>query len=719
MVAFVMSACSKSSDNEHERKPEQVISEKSEKIYPTESPVADKAILRNKVPENALAYFRIPNPWGFFAAPKGNPMALALAHPANIDAVKQLQQSLHELTKNYLNDPQAEVMASLLLYHLISPVEIMLTIPDAKSRAPLPNILITAKMNFKLIDEVNAWIEKSTSVNRNVRLIKSLGQDGYGLMALGPLAFQVYFNMTDQQLWFMYEPGANDTALKNKLASLKLVDTLTHPMFKLEQQIDQSQRGLFNWLNIGKAMPMLDTMLKPQLKTQLKALGLYEVQSIASGWGVSEQKGRLKVIVERPNKGLRQFSPVISNKMGLKTAGMPNALASISMPDKRQLQQIEKKITQQLGESSLLKYHRALNKIDKSIGFSVYDMLDAIGPELLVYSDQAGEYFAVALRNREKFQMAINKLVQKFQLQYEQKTIKGKLYHHLKTHSPEDEMKEGATLQKNEPMKLLERFNTNHFYWIEDQGYLIFSGVPQALFDRNQYSQRVLVKQWLDEDQKQNGQSSWLLISMNVANVPRYFYYGYLQLLSFLGDISSSPVDLFQLPGALALDLPQSGGYGVQLDLSDQYVTLEFIFENNPLEIVVAGQGVTSLAVIGVLAAVASPAYEDYILRAKVASGFIEIRRIQRLIEIHWLEKNVFPDAERIDEWLTQQMPDKNLTAQVIPDVGTIVITFMTPKALSGKKIKIQPEVDNQKLVWQCSTDLPKKMIGQRQCIAF
>ena len=54
---------------------------------------------------------------------------------------------------------------------------------------------------------------------------------------------------------------------------------------------------------------------------------------------------------------------------------------------------------------------------------------------------------------------------------------------------------------------------------------------------------------------------------------------------------------------------------------TENELSLELAFEHNPLEILSSGGGYTGVAAIGILAAIAVPAYQDYTVRARVQEG--------------------------------------------------------------------------------------------------
>ena len=136
---------------------------------------------------------------------------------------------------------------------------------------------------------------------------------------------------------------------------------------------------------------------------------------------------------------------------------------------------------------------------------------------------------------------------------------------------------------------------------------MIFGQVPQLLIDRSRSTQRTPLGLWLRTKQGQDASAALLLASTTIDNTPRYLYYLYVSALQLLADMSSAELDVFTLPTALDLDLPDKGTYGFQLDFSDPFIGLEMVFENNPLEFLAAMDFKTVLAT-AMGAAVAVPA---------------------------------------------------------------------------------------------------------------
>jgi Tfp pilus assembly major pilin PilA len=289
--------------------------------------------------------------------------------------------------------------------------------------------------------------------------------------------------------------------------------------------------------------------------------------------------------------------------------------------------------------------------------------------------------------------------VKLFGLVYKTREINGKVYHHLMMPA---ELLEVSPQEQPESevevflLGLVSKLNT-HLYWVEEEGYFIFAGIPQGLFDRQLYEERVPIQQWLKQEQRQDIQSSLFFISTTLSDTPRQLYYAYLQTLIVLAELADAEMDLFSLPSAMELNLPKNGTYGMQLDISDSLLSLEFTFENNPLEFLLSAD-MTSVALIGILAAVAVPAYSDYLKRAKVSEGVSLLGDIKAPATEFFANYGRLPEVEEIGA-VTSGKYSQNL--QLLHTQNGYSIEFEDP-AISGKLILFY---DAQNHTWICTHD--------------
>ena len=121
-----------------------------------------------------------------------------------------------------------------------------------------------------------------------------------------------------------------------------------------------------------------------------------------------------------------------------------------------------------------------------------------------------------------------------------------------------------------------------------------------------------------------------LLATTRTGGMPTVMYNLNLQLIATLGDLTDQPVDLFEFPSPRELGLPDEGAYSIRVASTSTELSAELVFEHNPFELLSVGGGYGGVMALGVLAAVAVPAYQDYTVQegvflaspARTALGF-------------------------------------------------------------------------------------------------
>ena len=110
----------------------------------------------------------------------------------------------------------------------------------------------------------------------------------------------------------------------------------------------------------------------------------------------------------------------------------------------------------------------------------------------------------------------------------------------------------------------------------------------------------------------------------------------------------------------------------------------------------------TTLAVVGVLAGIAVPAYSDYQAKVKVAAGHAEISAGKTLFEEHLNAGNTVSTPADIG------LHASTSNCNIVVTSNTIVCTLINaPSQAAGKVITLTRDVATS--VWSCTTDLNDK----------
>jgi hypothetical protein len=597
-------------------------------LFPTllqSAPLSESAALRATIPLDAVSYLRIPNPWGLFATPKGSVLNDALAHKQHVQQVQNVEASFYQ---NVLKKAGSLLHPGLplLFHHLRSPIEAIALLPE---NAPLPtmSLLISAKLNFTSFETLNDFLQELVAKTPPLMLTEKLATDSYGVLTVGPVPpILLHYNIETQILSLMAGMTVNSSLFKQTLASLTPVTQ--HPMYDLEKQVDTSYQGFFHWLNLQR---VLSGIIPPMIAEDLQKTGLMDIRAIALGWGVSDSKGRFKIMVdaprtdysklmvETPRTSYLELFAGVSNNLTLTAAGKPETVALLSLPLQQWQNSFEKILNQEAPSEVVQQYEGFKAALAQEMGFSLEDLLQAFGPQLIFFSDEVGEFVALKVGKQELKQKVMTAFVEKDKLNCDSREIGGKKYRHLAIPTTlwEDSSTEGEDEVTAFFLDLLDRYNT-HLYWVEEEGYLIFAEMPQPLLDRQRHLARVSIQQWLKQEQHQDIQAAAFMLSTTISKVPRRVYYTYLWALNTIADLASVKIDLFALPTANELKLPKRGTYGMQLDWSDSMLSFELTFENNPLEFLL-DMDVGTMAVMGIVAGIAIPAYIGYIEMAAEA----------------------------------------------------------------------------------------------------
>lgn len=651
------------------------------------------AWLREQLPENAFFYARVPSLWDL-ASYKDDSFKYAHGNEAYLKEIKKIQDASAEWFKK--GDAEVETLLTLFGSQMDGPLEVV-----AYSLDNQPQLLISSHVRFKNETDLQAIIDLLLSKQAIIDEVEPL-KNGAGVVttSVAPIAYK--WDQEKGLLNLMLNlQGASSSSLEEAFALLK--PNPTSPMFSNEQVMDDSQKGLYLWFNNQLAAPVYSPLLPPNAAMPMAAAGVPQMENLSASWGVSNGKGRLKVQLDAPSGTMvRQFLPANNNSYPIKTAGKPGLALSLSFPPYEEFKRLE----MMAGGLSNKEYQKGKAEASEALGYPIDNWFKAIGPELVLISDKAGEYLAIRLRNPDEFNKIMTATKAWPNAGYESRTIDGQEIHHLNLpsmYSAVGEEMEGEANFSPLLVDLMTKVGT-HLYWTQEGEFLIMADLPQVLFDRQAMLSEQTLEQWLVEEQRQDISASTFAFSGNIRNAPRRIYYYYLNGLQALGDLTQANQDLMGLPSAGQLQLAKQGTFGVQLDSSDTKLALEMVFESSPADIVLAGEGAATIAAVGIMAAVAIPAYQDYTKRAQVTEIYIDSFEVRRQLETFHQDMGRFPSEEEMESFYEDLSWGYQIDDIEIESDSGIVYVYIGANSpdYADEVLELHPDVTETGIRWSC-----------------
>lgn len=129
------------------------------------------------------------------------------------------------------------------------------------------------------------------------------------------------------------------------------------------------------------------------------------------------------------------------------------------------------------------------------------------------------------------------------------------------------------------------------------------------------------------------------------------------------------------------------------------------------------------VAIIGILAAIAIPAYQDYTIRAQVSEGLSLADGAKTAVAEYYTNRGVFPTGNKTAGLSTNTSITGNYVsqvdvAQVSPSQGTITATFSNTgshkanKAINTDTLVLTGTGHGGSITWTCtSTNIPQKYL--------
>jgi hypothetical protein len=669
--------------------------------------IASPAWLRQHLPAQTVAYLRIPSPWGMIGGvPNGRPLDAALSVKANLDAVTRLREAIAK--DKVLADAKIGPALTLLLGELRSPVEVALIDPLGIP-SPTSRVVATAALSFDSVDAFNA---RMASLQTPL-LVAPLDAQGNGKLTSGG---GVRYVVAEHRLWItqsMQQPSDART-LDELVATFGKSTVATAPatLGALEGHIDTSGEGLFGWATIRGIGAVAANQAGDSALGKLPTDFASKADAFAFGSGTVDGRGQFRLVVHTPQARVLQYAAPRSFAPTLKSVGEPRWAVTFALPNAEGYKAFEDNLNLDFGPERAKTIRDGLAKMRDKFGFDIADYTKWVGPESIVFSDDAGEYFALRARDLKAWHARIDEMTKAGRWRSGELTIDDAKVHWLvmpgAKFEPEADRPEQQAMAPF--MNLMERFGSR-LYWQEEGDWIVLAKVPQALADRAAGKPDTSLDDWFRK-RAYNGSHILMGYTSTSRNAQRDAYYAYLGILQMLGGMAGADLDIASLPAAHTLGLPEKGVVGAALEADTDTLGLSFTYEQSPTELVGQTGSAGAIAGAAIIAAIAIPQYQDYTLRSQVASALMAADPVKLAVAGRRLASGKFPSTNAAaGVGRPESLGNDYAGAVEVGQGGEIVVTLdtapphKTDARLDSGQLILTPRVDGKVIGWDCSGD--------------
>ena len=121
------------------------------------------------------------------------------------------------------------------------------------------------------------------------------------------------------------------------------------------------------------------------------------------------------------------------------------------------------------------------------------------------------------------------------------------------------------------------------------------------------------------------------------------------------------------------------------------------------------------VAIIGILAAIALPAYQDYTKRARVSEGLSLAGGAKISVSEYVSSNNAFPISNDQAGLAAKSAIQGNGVTSVEVNAGNIIVTF-NEKVDSGKTLIMKPETTDGGIKWDCKGGTLASKLRPSEC---
>jgi hypothetical protein len=723
-------------------------------------PMLDGVYLSTRLPQETVAYARVPNPWHLLGDVVGRASDSAYGSPpwrAQLDAMRaQAQQAARR-------DGWPTGLGSTLAL-VDSPIEILLLDPQGQLEGDTAMLLSTSLNSSRAADAARLVAEWAAWWTGEPPAAIPIDARGYGEAAIGydePLRLQ--FLASEQRLYVYWGQAADLASFSDLLA--RISRPISHRAQAQIEAADESGRGLLLWLDLQA--------LRTQAQDS-RAIwrGLPDIAGSALfAVGTVRRHGQMTVALDEVRPEILGRLPKTASSLPVTTAGSPRWALMAALPSRAEWEALREWLKDPASENSAAAVPEdqtdaptqaparptlpnPLDELDAwlrpLIGVNAATAFDRIGPELVLWRDAAGSFAALRLRDEEGFDSMLARLNSSLEGRRDARRWNGLDVHEfslpalaLERHRERQAEASAALLAADqgnpdasqasasgaaaEPgettasaaseqsaaleaglRRSLQRVRTRA-YWIEENGFLVFTGVPQSLVDRQSSPAKSNLQGWYEDIQSTPSAGSLLLYSAGVEALPRDSYHRMIQLLQAVGDLLQVPVDPYAFPNADEVALPQRGAVAMRLGVDGRRLSLSLRYEDMPLEALAEPMGLATAVVAGALGSIAVAAHADHRARIVLLDAIAQTLPHRQALDTfearrrrparQWAELGTSaPDLPDPAMGLSLSLADAALELQ-FADEPTV------PQPLRGKRLLLRRDRSAEPPGWACAVD--------------
>jgi len=658
------------------------------------------AWLRDHLPNETLAYINIPTPWNYLFDAKADALHAVQSLPAHIKQVAAIKQGVKD---NYYQFMPAEMqdITSLLLEHVATSFEV--AVINYSATAMLPTVAVGTRLEGISADKLGDQLTRVLKLaDPSIELIQQDQEPQWTFTVNDMFPAFVRFDESSGKLLLFGGMGAKKEKMTRLWEDAK-IDQLT-AIKQLSQASDPSGLNLKMWLAPAKMYQLGSAFVSPEQHEMISQLGLDQMDYVWLGAESAQGQSALALHVLMPEAGWRLMLPRATDWFDVDVAGSPRSVIQMALPTADQVKQAidHFKLDEMLSEKEREEIESLL-EFEQTFGFDLYDLFKAYYQQIYVVTDDSGSWWAMKIKDEALHQKMNESLFEYFNVIPEQKVLNGVdiMQAHFSIYAKLMESSVNQSPDMAEVKAFVNMFK-DHVYWYVEDGVYYMSSVPQILADKRNTENPLKLSAWLNNNQGGNWDSAVLAFGKDVKNMPQSLYHFYLLMLQGLGDLAQVEVDLFELPTAKELNLPDSGRLNMVLSSDAEKVSFKVGYEYSLVESVLTAEGgMATVAIVGILAAYAIPAYRDYEVRAQIGGQLAMAESIKMAVVEHWMLQQSFAGLEEVTV-------DSDLVFYIDAETGTIEIDLdgVDSNFTAGDVIYLEPVIEEGYVEWVCYSNI-------------